>query len=332
VTVLNFTKQDDIEITSKKDITKLIKEFEPKLREVFLTTMLFVRDQFTIAELATMFEQGTIESALNDLEQQFNVFSNEALAAYIASGNMTAGKISTALNQLVGFDVINQRAVNNIQNNAFGLIQQFSDEQRRATRAALLDGVTRGINPREQAINFKQSIGLTTKQVDAVNNFRRLLTQNSAEALTRNLRDKRFDASIRNAISTDTPLTSAQIDKMVERYRQKYLIYRSEVIARTESLRAVHEGSYEMFNQAVEAGTLLAEQLTQQWNIANDSKVRNPSHTTMRNQQRPFGEPFLSGNGNLLRYPGDPRAPANDVVQCRCAVSTRYTAILAEAA
>ena len=56
------------------------------------------------------------------------------------------------------------------------------------------------------------------------------------------------------------------------------------------------------------------------WHTAADERVR-PSHQYMHLQRRPLGEPFLSGDGNLLEYPGDRRAPAEDVIRCRCVVA-----------
>jgi len=45
----------------------------------------------------------------------------------------------------------------------------------------------------------------------------------------------------------------------------------------------------------------------------------------MHNQVRGYREAFESGAGNLLMYPGDPNAPPEDRIQCRCAVATRIS-------
>jgi hypothetical protein len=110
---------------------------------------------------------------------------------------------------------------------------------------------------------------------------------------------------------------------MVDRYRERYIKHRSEVIARTEALRAVHQGVDEMFEQAFEAGTLDPNELDREWDDSVDARVRH-SHSFMNGQRRSVKEPFLSGNGNLIMYPGDPSAPASDSIQCRCAVVTNF--------
>jgi uncharacterized protein with gpF-like domain len=58
----------------------------------------------------------------------------------------------------------------------------------------------------------------------------------------------------------------------------------------------------------------------QTWNTAGDERVRE-SHADMEGQQVPLGQPFVSGLGNDLMYPGDPSAPAEDVINCRCVVT-----------
>jgi hypothetical protein len=105
------------------------------------------------------------------------------------------------------------------------------------------------------------------------------------------------------------------------------LQYRSQTIARSEALRAIHVGQDAEYRQAIADGHLRADQLEQEWNTAADERVRH-SHRAMNGQKRPFGEAFVSGLGNLLLYPGDPSAPAEDVIDCRCAVGTRITQIV----
>ena len=76
----------------------------------------------------------------------------------------------------------------------------------------------------------------------------------------------------------------------------------------------------EMWQQAIDAGVVDAADVVGVWWTATDERVR-PSHSFMHQQERPFGEPFVSGNGNNLRFPGDPAAPASDTINCRCVVA-----------
>ena len=42
------------------------------------------------------------------------------------------------------------------------------------------------------------------------------------------------------------------------------------------------------------------------------------SHMDMHEQVRRQGEPFISGDGNELRYPGDRSAPIEEWINCQC--------------
>lgn len=301
----------------------LIDKAEPRIRRVFLDAVLQVRNLQTLDELADLLQEGRIEEALRVISTIPEAVSTEVNFTFVNAGNNTATMIASVAGTPVTFDQVNFRAVNIMQQNRLELISEFTQQQILATREAITFGVERGLNPREQARNFRDSIGLTQRQQQAVNNYRQLLESGSSEALNRELRDRRFDSTIRRSISTDTPLTQAQINRMTSRYSERYLKYRSEVIARTEALRSVHQGSEEMYQQAFDNGTLNPDEIERVWSTARDSRVRE-AHNGMNGQKKAVGEVFISDNGNALRYPGDPNAPASETIQCRCAIATRF--------
>lgn len=309
---------------SQERIERLLDRAEATFKRRFLETISAIRDQFQLDELETLLEQGRLDEALVRAELAAAHLASAYTAAYVLAAQGAAGFIGGSLSVLVQFDQTNLRAVEQMRANQLRMVREFLAEQRETTRLALIDGITRGLNPKAQARLFRESIGLTRFQLNAVANFRRLLEENSSESLTRELRDGRFDRTIQNAIRTGNTLSEQQIDTMVDRYRQGMLQYRSETIARNEALRSVHEGADEMFRQAIDQGILPGDELTQTWLNAQDNRVRD-SHSSMHGQTRPLGQAFTSGLGNHLRYPGDIDAPAKDSVQCRCVKTTRFT-------
>jgi uncharacterized protein with gpF-like domain len=62
---------------------------------------------------------------------------------------------------------------------------------------------------------------------------------------------------------------------------------------------------------------LTADQVIGTWVSTKDNRTRE-THRGMDGQSRPFGVPFDSPSGAKLLYPGDPSAPAEEVVNCRC--------------
>lgn len=308
-------------------LERLLAGFEPRFRKEFLEMVAGIKSVSTLKALTTLLTEGRIEEALSVIDRAGARLGALSSETYTVTGRSTAGAIRRATGEIVvDFDTVNARAVREMQENQLRLIREFGEQQRRATREALTDGIRRGANPREQARAFRQSIGLTQKQTQAVNNYRNLLENLDRGALQRKLRDGRFDGAVRRAIREGKPLTKTQVDRMVGRYAERSLKHRSEVIARTESLRSVHQGNREMFRQAIDNGVLASDQLVQIWNTAADERVRS-SHATMNGQERPMDVPFTSGAGNSLAHPGDPDAPGSETIQCRCVVATRIASV-----
>ena len=88
--------------------------------------------------------------------------------------------------------------------------------------------------------------------------------------------------------------------------------YRAEAIARTESIRASNASTNGLFGKwKVPA---------REWVATPDGRVRE-SHMMMDGQVQPTGTPFESPySGAKLMYPGDPAAPVEETVNCRCAI------------
>lgn len=306
-------------------IERLVRQQERRFRRVFLQAIEVIQNSGTLDEIADLLSAGRLEDALRAVDDAAALIGSAYGAALSEAAQDTALFLSRALTVAVGFDQTNQRAVNAIQRNQLRLISGFSAEQRATVRQALARGIAEGMNPRDQARLFREVVGLTPRQEAAVANFRRLLIEGDREALTRQLRDRRFDSTVRRSIRTGEPLSPETIDRMVGRYRDRYIAYRAEVIGRTEALRSAHEGSEEMYNQAIESGQLDPRSVRRKWNTAGDERVRG-SHSALDGETRAPGETWQAEGGSL-RFPGDPQAPPSETIGCRCVISTRLTPV-----
>ncbi len=309
-------------IDPERRLLRLISKAEPEFRTALFNAIVAARGSITLRDLADLIEAGQFEAALTVASEAGAIrLADEAAAVFTVAGRDGARFLTDVLEVTVGFNQVNTRAVRTLQEDRLQLIREFTAGQRAATRAALVDGTRRGLNPVAQARAFKASIGLTATQQKAVDRFRQLLTEGSSEALQRELRDRRFDPTVRRAVSGGDPLTRTQINRMVQRYRERFLIFRSQTIARTEALRAVHSGTEELYRQAIEEGRLDADQLRRTWITAGDERVRG-SHANLNGIVRQIDETFQGTNG-VLRFPGDPLAPASETIRCRCVLTTR---------
>lgn len=96
---------------------------------------------------------------------------------------------------------------------------------------------------------------------------------------------------------------------------------RAQTIAQTESNRAWNAGVYASalyYEPATGAGW------TKVWVTRDDGRER-ASHRRADGQEVPLRDYFQVG-GVPMRYPGDPAAPADEVVNCRCSLELKETA------
>ncbi len=311
-------------------IDRLLSTQERRIANIFRTAIAQLKDDIDLDQLADLLQQGRLDEALDQLKEAADKLGVATNIAFVTSGQSTADFLTAANVGRVVFDQVNTRAVAAMQANRLETIAEFTDEQRKATSLALISGVEAGSNPRVQARNFRDSIGLTEQQWKAVAAYRTALEKvgqqsesAQADALTRALRDKRGDSQVRRAIRQMKPLPPEKIDWMVQRYSERYVKYRSEVIGRTEALRAVHEGNNEMYQQAIDAGTFSADDLERKWVTHLDGRERD-WHRFLAGKKAKFGEPWVNEKG-AIRYPGDPLATSANVIQCRCGVTTRIS-------
>lgn len=296
---------------------------ERQTQQVFLDIVQYLQERNQLGEIATLLERGVpIDDVIADLDRVAAQLSAEVVGTYLLATQSAAQVITEAIKAPVTYDAASYRAVEFAQAARLDSIREFTVAQRNMVRQVVTSGVERGLNPRAQAREVRASLGLTQHQTSQVDRYRQLLLERDPKVLEYKLRDGRFDRTIRAAFDRDQPLTRDQVAMMTDRYRERWVNYRSEVIARTESLRAVHLGTEEMWQQAVNEGEVEEDEIQRIWRTAADHRVRH-SHRFMAGQKRSFKEPFKSGNGNLLRFPCDPMAPASDTVQCRCVVVTR---------
>jgi uncharacterized protein YbjQ (UPF0145 family) len=308
-------------------LNRLLDQQEARIANVFRTAISALKDEIDLDALATELEQGRVNAALDRLQHAADSLGAASNVAFVTSGQSTADFLTSAGIGRVVFDQVNLNAVAMMQASRLELIREFTAEQLKATSMALVAGVEGGSNPRAQARNFRDSIGLTSTQWTHVASYRAALERVGSDpeaaqnALGRALRDGRGDKTVLAAARANRKIPADKIDWMVERYTARYVKHRSEVIGRTEAMRAVNQGNEEAYRQAIAAGTIRADQLSREWRTRIDSRERK-THRFLNGQKRGWGETWVTENGEL-RYPGDPQAPAKETIQCRCALLTR---------
>lgn len=171
----------------------------------------------------------------------------------------------------VGFDPIDPALISGQQRTASAFIDRLATTVEAVIDQDIRAGLSDGMTADEIARVIKATIGLTPRQAQAVANFRRLLENGDAAALDRVLRDRRFDASVQRAIDGGT-LDPAKIDRMVERYQERYIAHRARTIANTETLRAANAGRAAAWRQFADRKGLDDADVLRFWQTAGDER------------------------------------------------------------
>jgi len=112
-----------------------------------------------------------------------------------------------------------------------------------------------------------------------------------------------------------TGATTAEIAESILEMQEISTMFRAELIAVTESHILCNAGNY----YGMES-TGLGDYLKKLWHTAADQHVRK-SHNAMQGQKKKFSEPFTTGRGYKMLFPGDSSmgAPGSEIIRCRCA-------------
>ena len=310
-------------------ILEIADRFEPRIRTALLGAFMQIQQRTTLAEALRQFESRGIEgimSLLDNIETDLSgEFSDELENAIRDSGRVS---IELMPRQAVigpfNYSTFNLATAAAIREYELNLIQQISNESREAVRRGVQADIIAGRSPRATARTFRANIGLTVNQEQAVRNYRTFLETLDRQALERALRDRRFDRTILNAIQNDRPLRRDQIDRMVQRYRERLIAHRSTVIARTESLRAVSIGNHTAVQQMLEVGAVDGQRVRRFWVYTRDARTRAAHRRvpSLNPEGVDLNEPFVTPLGPL-RFPRDPNGTGANTIQCRCTVDYR---------
>ena len=239
--------------------------------------------------------------------------------AWLASGRKVSSVLPKgAIIAPYSFDPTRVSALSSAGGYRAAFITDIVDSQRETISQVINRGLIEGRSKNQVARDIRASIGLTAKQEQWIENYRRQLSLMDASALDRALRDRRSDRLYQRLLDSGNALSQEQIDSMVERYRQRMIKWRAQTIARTESLRAMRMGEWDALMEAHEAGAL-SPLLRRFWLVTADERLRRYHQPipSMNAEGRAIDEPFQTPLG-LLMYPLDPNGTAANVVNCRC--------------
>ena len=315
----------------------------PEVRDLFIEAMRDVSDNANIDEMIKAIETNDIDRLVQASGYNvvvLNKIIDKIEDIYERTGNMMVDgwpKLRNAFGLVTPvFNVRNSAVERELSEFSSRFVKEITDEMRKSIQETLTDGMIRGVNPRETAINIVGrynpvthkriggTIGLASNQVKWVNNARRYLENLDERYFSLGLRDKRFDSIVKKAIAEGKKLTKEKVSQLITAYESKALKYRADAIARTETIQAINRAERAAIAQNIQEGLITADLVTKWWSNSADERVRL-SHVELgrkynKNNQIGFDEPFETSTGFKLLYPGDTSlgADASEIIHCRC--------------
>jgi hypothetical protein len=265
--------------------------------------------------------EGVLSPVLADLAGVFGDVDDALLECLGDAGTAAAnaanrsGLRANAAGIGLSFDRTNPEAVKWARTRSASLVSYVSDATRAAVRRVIARAFDQHVPPTATARLLRAIVGLTEDQTDAVFNLRSALERSPGRLV--------YAGKLRFRVPAGGA-SEEYIQRACDRYASKLLTYRTESIARTETIAASNEGQRQLWKQAVEAGELDGDE-GREWVAAVGSERTCPICSKLDGQVVGLEEKFVTVDGD--RVLGPPAHP-----MCRCATVLSFAKVRARAA
>lgn len=284
-----------------KTIHSIADTLAPAIRREFLLAMKVISDTVSLRVLTKAIETGGIDAIIGFIDKinvapaTYRKLTTTLRSIFEDSGIGSIKHLPKSIQAQISFDILNSRSVAFLRRYEFDLIQNISRNTREGVREILRIGFEEAQPPIRMAREIKEFIGLTPRQVKALNNHRAML------------------------ISEGRP--PKQVVELTNRFKNRQLRFRANNIARTETIRAASEGQEELWNQAAEQGLIDPVTARKKWIVTPDDRlcpICRPIPGANKDGV-PLNGAFKTSVGLRKSPPAHP--------QCRCSMSLVNEAI-----
>lgn len=185
--------------------------------------------------------QAAIQIAVGELDALVGPLRDQLLEAITASARVTSAPFG------ISFDLADPNAIRVAQRLAANAVVGVELETKQAIRDIIVRGFQEGIPPREQAREIMRLVGLTTRDATAVDNL--------------------WMRMMGDGVRID------QADARAQRYADRLLRARAEMIARTEIISASTQGRRLGWQEAADRGLLDPAQARIVWILTQDDRL-----------------------------------------------------------
>lgn len=325
---------------------ELLIRYGVEIAEAFRAAIQDLREGVNLQRVIAAVQQGNIELAIQAMNLDRAAFVGleaKIREAYTAGGTVTAQTVPPTASIGFRFNPGDPGAERWLREHSSRLITGILEDAREGVRAVLVEGRVRGVGPRALVTEIVGRVnrvtgrreggilGLSAPQRAYLARARAELASADPDMLRSYLarvrRDRRYDRAVERAIREGRAVPAETARMAAERYGARLAALRAETIGATESLAAVRASKQEAYNQLVADGRVTESDLERVW-LRTASRAPRDTHLAMVGQAVGLNEPFVSGSGARLMYPGDQSlgAGAGDIIGCKCDFAVRLKA------
>lgn len=217
---------------------------------------------------------------LDHLPAQMQAAVETIRQGFVTAAEHAAETLSATLGP-IRFDLDNAESIAWVNQHGAELVTQITDDTKAGIRDAISRALEGDLTVREAAVQLRSQIGLTDRQMRAVEAFRERLTARDA----------------------------ANIDARTAKYAEAQLRHRAETIARSETMQASSHGQRALWLQAQDKGLLPSDQ-QRVWIVTPDERLCDVCEP-MDGEETGIDDPWDTENG-----PVD--VPSESHPDCRC--------------
>lgn len=271
------------------------------------------RDNADLNAAIAALEKGNLSDAYDALNVG-RAAAMQRIRASIASAIVRAG-VSTLRTDVppqlrFHFSLGSERAAVALERMNLNVLLPVVQAQEAGLRSTLAYGLRNGFNPRETALQAREFVGLTEYDVSIIQTFELQLRSDPARALTRSLRDARYDPTVKKSAGLDgTPLTEKQIRAMTDAYANRLTDWRAETWSRTASLQAVREAQAASWKQIMDDSSVSNDRFVKTWVTTIDGRERDEHHDA---------DGTTVGLDEEFPVDGGVQVPGDNAYNCRC--------------
>lgn len=291
-----------------------LSRFQPDMASRLLKAWAIIRESLTEAEITRLMKSGAVDLLLQDvlkepdLDRAFLSFRQKIRETVAGSYQLSirdtpkAGKIDGV--PAIAFDHLSPKVIDAIRTLESEALDTLKADVKEVTRAFIENGLRDGKAPKAIARQLRSVIGLAPNQELAVRNFEKMLRSSDKTALTRALRDKRFDRTITKAFA-GVGLTESQIEKMTGAYKRKMIAANANLNATTHTRAAYKLGQILSWQDAAAKGVVPpGYEAVKTWIHFDPQPDPRPEHKAMHGETVRADQNY--SNGDSYAGEGDP--------------------------